>query len=71
MDRTSWWDPNWVEHVIKAAPATFDHAFDRWRVLFRAALTDQWEQNKRRMNYSLTERERDIARPGGTKPRRS
>jgi len=61
-DRTSWWDPDWVEHVIKAAPSSFDHAFDRWRSLFRAALTDQWEQNKRRMNYSLTERERDIAR---------
>ena len=54
--------PNWVGHVIKTAPATFDRAFDRWRELFRSALTDQWEQNKRRMNYSLTERDRDIAR---------
>jgi serine/threonine protein kinase/superfamily II DNA/RNA helicase/very-short-patch-repair endonuclease len=61
-DLTSWWDPDWVEHVIKTAPATFDSAFDRWRDLFRAALIDQWEQNKRRMNYSLTERDRDIAR---------
>ena len=36
--RTSWWDPGWVEHVVRAAPATFDRAFDRWRDLFRAAL---------------------------------
>ena len=61
-ERTSWWHPDWVEHVIKASPVTFDRAFDRWRELFRSALTDQWEQNKRRMNYSLTERDRDIAR---------
>jgi tRNA A-37 threonylcarbamoyl transferase component Bud32/very-short-patch-repair endonuclease len=62
QERTSWWHPDWVGHVIKAAPATFNGAFDRWRQLFRSALTDQWEQNKRRMNYSLTERDRDIAR---------
>ena len=62
QERTSWWHPDWVGHVIKTAPATFDRAFDRWRDLFRSALTDQWEQNKRRMNYSLTERDRDIAR---------
>jgi superfamily II DNA/RNA helicase/tRNA A-37 threonylcarbamoyl transferase component Bud32 len=61
-DRTSWWDPDWVEHVVKVAPATFDSAFDRWRDLFRAALVDQWEQNLRRMNYSLTERDRETAR---------
>jgi ATP-dependent helicase YprA (DUF1998 family) len=59
--RTSWWDPGWVERVVRAAPATFDRAFDRWRDLFRSALVDQWEQNRRRLDYSLSQRDRDIA----------
>ena len=42
-------------------PATFDRAFDRWRDLFRSALVDQWEQNRRRLDYSLSQRDRDIA----------
>jgi tRNA A-37 threonylcarbamoyl transferase component Bud32 len=60
-ERTSWWDPGWVEHVVRATPQTFDRAFDRWRDLFRAALIDQWEQNRRRLNYSLSQKDRDIA----------
>jgi ATP-dependent helicase YprA (DUF1998 family)/serine/threonine protein kinase len=59
--RTSWWDPDWVERVVRAAPVSFDLAFDRWRTLFRAALVDQWEQNRRRLDYSLSQRDRDIA----------
>ena len=59
--RTSWWDPDWVERVVRAAPVTFDRAFDRWRALFRSALVDQWEQNRRRLDYSLSQRDRDIA----------
>ena len=60
-DRTSWWDPGWVDQVVRAAPAAFDHAFDRWRDLFRAALIDQWEQNRRRLDHSLSQRDRDAA----------
>jgi tRNA A-37 threonylcarbamoyl transferase component Bud32 len=60
-DRTSWWDPGWVEQVVRAAPAAFDHAFDRWRDLFRAALIDQWEQNRRRLDHSLSQKDRDGA----------
>ena len=61
-ERTSWWDPGWAERVARDAASNFDRAFDRWRTLFRSALADQWEQNRRRMNYSLSERDRDIAR---------
>ena len=46
---------------MRAAPVTFDRAFDRWRDLFRSALVDQWEQNRRRLDYSLSQRDRDIA----------
>ena len=59
--RTSWWDPNWLERVVRQAAKEFDRAFDRWRDLFRAALVDQWEQNKRRLDYSLSPRDREIA----------
>ena len=59
--KTSWWDPEWIEHVVRDAPRSFDRAFDRWRDLFRAALVDQWEQNRRRLDHSLSQRDRDIA----------
>lgn len=39
-------------------PERFDRAFDRWRQLFKAALDDQYIQNKRRLDYSLTEGDR-------------
>ena len=39
----------------------FDDAFDRWRDLFRAALIDQWEQNRRRLDHSRRRRDRDAA----------
>ena len=48
-------------------PRSFDRAFDRWRDLFRAALVDQWEQNRRRLDHSLSQRDRDIA---GAPPQR-
>ena len=59
--RTSWWDPGWLEQVVRQAAREFDRAFDRWRDLFRAALVDQWEQNRRRLDYSLSSRDRENA----------
>ncbi len=59
--KTSWWYPEWIEHVVRDAPRSFDRAFDRWRDLYRAALVDQWEQNRRRLDHSLSQRDRDIA----------
>ena len=59
--KTSWWYPEWIEHVVRDAPRSFDRAFDRWRDLYRAALIDQWEQNRRRLDHSLSQRDRDIA----------
>ena len=59
--KTSWWDTSWVEQVIRATPETFDRAFDRWRMLFRAALADQWEQNRRKQNFKLSEPQRIAA----------
>lgn len=55
---TTWWHDDWIQDRIRTVPGRFDDAFDRWRQLFRAALDDQYIQNKRRLDYSLTEGDR-------------
>ena len=37
LEEAGWFRPDWVEGVVKAAPAEFDRALDRWRRLFRSA----------------------------------
>ncbi|APU44685.1 protein kinase domain-containing protein [Streptomyces sp. TN58] len=61
---TVWWDERWIEDRVRTAPDRFDRAFDRWRDLFRAALVDQYVQNKRVLDHTLTEgdRRRAVAR---------
>jgi very-short-patch-repair endonuclease len=58
---STWWHDQWIEDVVAAAPEQFDRAFDRWRELFKAALVDQDEQNRRVLDHSLSERDRQIA----------
>lgn len=58
---TTWWDDQWLEKCIERAQAKFDDAFGRWRILYRAALIDQAEQNRRRLDHTLTERDRQLA----------
>ncbi|MGW2135557.1 protein kinase domain-containing protein [Streptomyces sp. NPDC001773] len=55
---TTWWYDDWIQERVRTVPQRFDDAFDRWRSLFRAALDDQYIQNKRRLDYSLTEGDR-------------
>lgn len=55
---TTWWHDDWIQDKVRTVPERFDRAFDRWRSLFRAALDDQYVQNKRRLDYSLTETDR-------------
>ncbi|MEU6096213.1 protein kinase [Streptomyces sp. NPDC047079] len=58
---TTWWHDDWIRDRVRTVPERFDRAFDRWRQLFRAALDDQYIQNKRRLDYSLTETDRNRA----------
>ncbi|GAA1086721.1 protein kinase domain-containing protein [Nocardiopsis metallicus] len=58
LEQMTWWDDSWLERVITTAPDRFDRSFDRWRDLFRAALVDQAEQNRRVLDHSLSERDR-------------
>ncbi|WSQ26052.1 protein kinase [Streptomyces sp. NBC_01230] len=55
---TTWWHDDWIQDRVRTVPERFDRAFDRWRQLFKAALDDQYIQNKRRLDYSLTEGDR-------------
>ncbi|RLV09841.1 DEAD/DEAH box helicase [Streptomyces griseocarneus] len=58
---TTWWYDEWIQDRVRTVPERFDRAFDRWRRLFRAALEDQFIQNRRRLDYSLTEGDRNRA----------
>ncbi|MCX5314789.1 protein kinase [Streptomyces sp. NBC_00154] len=59
---TTWWYDDWIEDQVTAAPKTFDAAFDRWRQLFRAAVLDQYEQNRRVVDHTLSPGEQIRAR---------
>ncbi|WP_425424290.1 protein kinase domain-containing protein [Streptomyces chattanoogensis] len=58
---TTWWDDSWIEEKVRTVPERFNDAFDRWRELFSAALDDQYIQNKRVLDHTLSERDRRIA----------
>ncbi|MEV0093685.1 protein kinase [Streptomyces sp. NPDC050738] len=62
FEATTWWYDEWIEDRIERAPETFDASFDRWRQLFRAAVMDQYEQNKRVVDHTLTSGEQIRAR---------
>jgi ATP-dependent helicase YprA (DUF1998 family)/serine/threonine protein kinase len=59
---TTWWYDEWIEDRIERAPKKFDASFDRWRDLFRAAVIDQYEQNKRVVDHTLSPGEQSRAR---------
>ena len=61
FERTTWWDERWIEETVRTIPERFDRSFDRWRDLFRAAVVDQAEQNRRVLDHTLSERDRRIA----------
>jgi serine/threonine protein kinase len=59
---TTWWYDEWVEDRVERAADRFDASFDRWRDLFRAAVIDQYEQNKRVVDHTLSPGEQGRAR---------
>ncbi|MGA5872400.1 protein kinase domain-containing protein [Streptomyces cinereoruber] len=62
LTATTWWYDEWIEDRIERAPQRFDESFDRWRQLFRAAVIDQYEQNKRVVDHTLSPGEQSRAR---------
>ena len=37
FEGVGWFSKGWLEQILQEAPIAFDHAFDRWRELYRAA----------------------------------
>jgi hypothetical protein len=61
LEDSLWWSPRWLEDVTRNAAMRFDRACDRWRDLYRAALAEQEEQNRRVLDQSLSPRSRERA----------
>jgi ATP-dependent helicase YprA (DUF1998 family) len=51
---TTWWHEQWIEDTLCAAAERFDEACDRWRQLYRGALAEQREQNRRVLDHSTS-----------------
>lgn len=61
LEQTSWYHEGWLEEVLRQVERSFDHACDRWRMLYRASKR-QRELNHRIINdHARPERERDMA----------
>lgn len=43
---SDWYSPRWVEEAVRQAPRAFDEACNRWRCLYRAALTQAQTQTR-------------------------
>lgn len=48
-----WYDDEWLARTLRSAPTQFNEAFDRWRQLFRAALS-QLQQATQLLTASFT-----------------
>lgn len=46
LDAADWYGPEWLEDVLRHVVRAFDAACDRWRSLYRSALTQVKAQNK-------------------------
>jgi superfamily II DNA/RNA helicase len=57
-----WFSDTWVYDQVKHASASFDDAFDRWRTLYRTALSEYREQNQRAIATSATKWDREQAK---------
>ncbi|WP_182878146.1 DEAD/DEAH box helicase [Microbispora sp. H10670] len=55
------WDEDWIEDTVRGAAKRFDAACDRWRGLFRAAVAEQREQNRRVMDHSSSPEDKRTA----------
>lgn len=46
LARSNWWGPNWLDDVFHTVGRSFETACDRWRSLYRAALSQSLLQSK-------------------------
>ncbi len=58
----AWWSDTWVHDQVTHAAASFDQAFDRWRTLYRTALSEYHEQNRLAIDPNARSYDREQAR---------
>jgi hypothetical protein len=56
-----WWRDDWVDAVVAQAPAEFEAACQRWRVLYRTALAEYELQTRRAVDGSVPLKARNHA----------
>jgi hypothetical protein len=61
LEASPWWRDGWVEETVAAAPAEFEAACQRWRDLYRTALAEYTEQNRRAVDGSVLLKARNHA----------
>ena len=59
--RSDWFSEKWLDRVLEEAPTQFDHAFLRWRELYRIA-TDQLEKAHQKLQQARSTQEQQEAR---------
>ena len=59
---TTWWRETWLDDVLQNLPRAFDQACDRWRQLYRAAVSQRRIQNGIIGDHSRPEPDRRAAK---------
>ncbi|WP_067135665.1 DEAD/DEAH box helicase [Microtetraspora malaysiensis] len=54
LGKSAWWYEGWIEDTVRGAAERFDAACGRWRDLYRAAIAEQAEQNRRVLDHAST-----------------
>lgn len=62
LTRAGWYAPGWLDDVFVQVAERFDRACDRWRDLYRAAITQAKAQDAIIRDASRSQTEKDIAR---------
>lgn len=57
----TWHDADWLDRTLESAAADFDRAADRWRFMYRSAMTQREEQERVARDMSVAKYDRDRA----------
>lgn len=61
LETADWYTPDWLETVIKQVDSVFDAACERWREIYRSALSQYKIQNRLAVDASRNKRQKDRA----------
>lgn len=61
LQAAGWYSPTWLEKTLQHIGDAFDHACDRWRGLYRAALQQQSAQHEIMKDATRSQQEKNLA----------